>query len=81
MSPARIHARDLPKGVLDSALKAGQRRPDQEVTARRPAKPAPPRPGEVPRWRCTTCHSMFTAWAAAETHADDARHRRLELLW
>jgi len=37
--------------------------------------------GRRPRpalWRCHRCGDVFTAWAAAERHADLERHPRLE---
>ena len=33
-----------------------------------------------PRWRCNDCGELFSAWAAAERHADATGHHRLELL-
>lgn len=33
-----------------------------------------------PRWRCHTCPAVFTAWAAAQRHADQTGHRRIEVI-
>lgn len=30
-------------------------------------------------WRCHTCEQTFTSWAAAERHADEAGHHRIEI--
>lgn len=32
------------------------------------------------RWRCHACGETFTAWSKAEAHADQAGHRRLEVI-
>jgi hypothetical protein len=34
----------------------------------------------APTYRCHTCAATFTAWAAAERHADSERHHRIELI-
>lgn len=32
------------------------------------------------RWRCHTCGETFTAYAAAQRHADTTGHRRLDAI-
>jgi hypothetical protein len=31
-------------------------------------------------WRCHQCGQQFTSWAAAERHADQTGHTRLEVV-
>ena len=33
-----------------------------------------------PRYRCRTCGTTSTSWAAAERHADTERHHRIEVI-
>jgi hypothetical protein len=37
-------------------------------------------PATSHRWRCSVCGLRSTAYAAAERHADAARHPRIEVL-
>lgn len=37
-------------------------------------------PSKPARWRCHSCGELLTAWAAAERHADQNRHHRIEVL-
>jgi hypothetical protein len=32
-----------------------------------------------PTYRCHTCGEVFSSWATAEQHADDAHHTRIEI--
>jgi hypothetical protein len=32
------------------------------------------------RWRCCACQEEFASWTAAERHADDEGHHRVEVL-
>lgn len=74
---------DLPAGKLRDAVRA--------AVARGEARPAPSSPGARPvghnprararnTYRCACCGHEETAYKAAERHADEARHARIDLV-
>ena len=74
MSPGRVNAADLPAGVQAKLVGRGERR----VLPPRPPRPASPDDDLPARWRCHGCKAVFTAYAAAERHANTPGHRRID---
>jgi hypothetical protein len=70
--PGRIRASDLPP-ELRSKLVGRAARPA-------PVRTRPTIQDELsPRWRCYGCGAVFTAWAAAQRHANIPDHHRIQL--
>jgi hypothetical protein len=65
---------DLPPKLKARALAAAQR---QGITpSRAPGTRTPTDRGGS--WTCHTCDTTFKAWAAAQRHADEHEHWRIE---
>lgn len=70
MAGREIRWEDLPAAIR-------HRIHDSRQTERRKAEPS--QPGQK-RWQCVACGEIHKSWAAAERHADDEGHRRIELI-
>lgn len=65
-----IHYEDLPLAVRQR-IKGARREKVQRVQSEFPSQRL---------WQCTACGEVSKSWAAAEQHADDHGHRRVELV-
>lgn len=69
----------MPRGVNWEDLPASVRHRIQDHRTEERVRATSPMPGQS-RWLCCGCGEVLTSWAAAERHADEQGHTRIELV-
>jgi hypothetical protein len=80
---AKVRIDELPAAVrrkIAARARGTTATPDARAAQEAGTATDRPRGSGRPRWRCHACGELPKSWAAAERHADEMGHTRIELV-